>query len=100
MAVTRAELDVLDSCASGLSAEGGRAAAAAETLGAVELGARAAGSTHASAGLVAAGKTALRRLGDELAAGARLVTAAGLSVDRAAVAIAGADGDFAAGLGR
>lgn len=99
MAGMRAELDVLAGCASVLTGEAGGAAASAEVLGQLPVAEGTAGRTPASAALVAAVTAAAAHWSAELGAGARALTATGLALDQAELALRSADRGFAGSLG-
>lgn len=95
MGKNRAQLDVLESCASALSNEGSSAGPAADALGGAHAGATSAGSTPVSAGFVRALATAAQHWQSELAEGARLLGALGSAIDHDAVALRNVDADNA-----
>lgn len=95
----KAQLDVLEACAAALSSEGSGAGAAAEALGQVTVAEGTTGRTPASAALAQAVTAAAAHWSAELTAGASTLTATGLAVDQAAVAVRGADSGFATTLG-
>jgi hypothetical protein len=87
----KAQLDVLESCASALSNEGSSAGSAADALGGAHPGGNSAGSTPASAELVAAVAKAAQHWQSELTEGARLLGALGSAIDHDAVALRNLD---------
>ena len=91
MGALRAQLEVLESCASGLSNEGTSAGAAADALGGAHPGGNSAGTTPASAELIAAVSSAAEHWRTELTEGSRLLSALGSAIDHDAMALRNLD---------
>ncbi len=87
----KAQLDVLESCALALSNEGTSAGPAADALGDGAPGANSAGTTPASAELIAAVARAAAHWRSELAEGARVLGALGSAIDYDALALRNLD---------
>ena len=94
-----AQLGELEAVASALSGEGSPVGAAAEDVGAAVVGGHAAGTTDASAALVAALTAAAAHWQGELDEASRLLGALGLAIDSDAMALRGADQAVARSLG-
>jgi hypothetical protein len=99
MGEVKAQLDVLESCASALSNEGTSAAPAADALGADHPGASSAGTTPASVGLISALAKATEHWRSELTEGTRLLGALGSAIDHDAVALRNLDNQNADHIG-
>lgn len=91
MGELKAQLDVLEWCALALSNEGSAAGPAAEALGDGAPDARSAGTTPASAELIAAVTRAAAHWRSELAEGARLLGALGSAIDHDALTLRNRD---------
>jgi hypothetical protein len=94
-----AQLGDMEACASALSREASPVGVLADDVGAAVVGGGAAGTTDASAGLVAALTAAAAHWQGELAESSRLLGALGLAVDSDALALRGADESIACSMG-
>jgi hypothetical protein len=95
MGVMKAQIDVLESCASALSNERASVATVADELGGAHPVGNSAGTTPASAALIAALTTAAEHWHGELAEGARLLGALGSAIDHDAMSLRNLDADTA-----
>lgn len=98
MSEMKAQLDVLESCANVLSNEGATVGSAADALGGARPAGSCAGTTPASAELIAALSTAAEHWQGELAEGSRLLRALGSAIDHDAVTLRNLDATNAGSL--